>query len=237
MGRRGHRRYARDAAGRWRRCGDSALAAQPAILGAPGGRILVFGFGSPSSGVPEAWAAQPDRPGINVLPGFDKRSIRRVAEEIGAWRRPGDVVVASIHWGPNWGYDIPDGHRRFARALIGEIGVDIVHGHSSHHPMAIEIHDGRPVIYGCGDLINDYEGIGGHESFRPNLTLAWFVDYDREARRLRGVEMVPFRLRKFRLERLRGEGAAWLAGRLDRECGRFGHGVDLTGDETLSLSL
>jgi poly-gamma-glutamate capsule biosynthesis protein CapA/YwtB (metallophosphatase superfamily) len=216
---------------------DSALAAQPAILDTSGGRILVFGFGAPSSGVPLSWAALPDRPGVNLLPDFDDAAFRRISEDIHAWRRPGDAVVASIHWGPNWGYDIPDEHRRFAHALIDEAGVDIVHGHSSHHPMAIEVHAGRPVLYGCGDLINDYEGISGHEAFRPNLTLAWFVDYDRAARRLRGLEMVPFRLRKFRLERLHGKDAAWLADTLDRQCRRFGHRVGLTGAETLALIL
>ena len=56
-------------------------------------------------------------------------------------RRPasGDLVVASIHWGGNWGYAIPARHRRFAHALIDAAGVDVVHGHSSHHPKAIEV--------------------------------------------------------------------------------------------------
>ncbi|WP_208760221.1 CapA family protein [Mesorhizobium tianshanense] len=33
-----------------------------------------------------------------------------------------------------------------------------IHGHSLHHPLAIEAHAGRPILYGCGDFINDYEG-------------------------------------------------------------------------------
>jgi poly-gamma-glutamate synthesis protein (capsule biosynthesis protein) len=49
--------------------------------------------------------------------------------------------------------------------------------------------------------------------------------------------MVPFRLRKFRLERLRGAGVRWLADTLDRQCRQFGHGVGLTGEETLALTL
>jgi poly-gamma-glutamate synthesis protein (capsule biosynthesis protein) len=37
--------------------------------------------------------------------------------------------------------------------------VDVVHGHSSHHCKGAEVYRGRLVLYGCGDLISDYEGI------------------------------------------------------------------------------
>lgn len=36
----------------------------------------------------------------------------------------------------------------------------------------------RLILYGCGDFINDYEGIGGYESFRGDLRLMYFVDLD-----------------------------------------------------------
>jgi len=36
--------------------------------------------------------------------------------------------VASIHWGSNWGDEIPQIEARFARLLIDCAGVDIVHG-------------------------------------------------------------------------------------------------------------
>ena len=37
-----------------------------------------------------------------------------------------------IHWGTNWGYDVSEPFVSFAHALI-DGGVDVVHGHSSHH--------------------------------------------------------------------------------------------------------
>lgn len=215
---------------------DAGLAAQPAILETSSGRLLVFGIAAPSSGVPASWAATPDRAGVNFIGDFDDAAFRRIAGDIHAWRRPGDTVVASIHWGPNWGYDVPVAHRRFARRLTEEAGVDIVHGHSAHHPIGVELHAGKPALYGCGDFINDYEGIAGNEDFRPELTLAWIVDYDTEERRLRGLEMIPFRLRRFRLERARDDDARWLAETMDRECRRFGGRAELTADATLALA-
>ena len=47
---------------------------------------------------------------------------------------------------------------RFAHRLI-DAGVDVVHGHSSHHPRPIEVYRGKLILYGCGDTIDDYEGI------------------------------------------------------------------------------
>ena len=36
--------------------------------------------------------------------------------------------------------------------------MDVIHGHSSHHVKAIEVYNGKLVLYGCGDFRNDYEG-------------------------------------------------------------------------------
>ncbi len=88
-------------------------------------------------------------------------------------RQRGDVVIVSIHWGSNWGYGVDDDQVRFACRLI-EGGVDVIHGHSSHHPRPVEVYRGRLILYGCGDCIDDYEGISGHEEFRDDLRLLYF---------------------------------------------------------------
>lgn len=211
---------------------DAEAAWRPAILAAPGGRMLVFAVGAASAGVPESWAAGTRRPGVARIEDADDAGARRIARSIGQWRKPGDTVIVSVHWGGNWGYAIPEAHRRFARILVVEAGVDVVHGHSSHHPLALETVDGRPVLYGCGDFINDYEGISGYEAYRPELALAFFLDLG-GARA--GVTMVPFRMRRFRLERAAAEDAQWLADRLDRESRRLGARVALDGDGCLVL--
>jgi poly-gamma-glutamate synthesis protein (capsule biosynthesis protein) len=42
---------------------------------------------------------------------------------------------------------------RFTHRQIDE-GVDVVHGHSSHHPRPIEVYRGKLILYGCGDTID-----------------------------------------------------------------------------------
>lgn len=191
---------------------DDEAAVRPAILGGPlARRVLVFALGCASAGVPSHWAAAGGRPGVNFLPDLGQVALGRLGREIATWREPGDVVILSIHWGPNWGYGIPEAHRRFARALIDEAGVDLVHGHSSHHPIGLEVYRKKLILYGCGDFINDYEGIRGHEALKPELALGYFVDLDKGGDLSESFEMVPFRRRKFRLERASSRDAAWLA--------------------------
>ena len=92
----------------------------------------------------------------------------RVADAVGR-QRPDDLIIVSVHWGSNWGYDVPEEQRRFAHALIDKAGVSVVHGHSSHHPKAIEVYRDRLILYGCGDFLNDYEGIKGYEELKLSL--------------------------------------------------------------------
>ena len=226
------------------RCGVSvagagrsiAEAARPAILDASGkGRVLVFSFAMASSGTPPDWAATAVRPGVNHLPDLSEETVERIAVQVSAARRPRDVAVASIHWGSNWGYPVPDGHRRFAHALIERAGISIVHGHSAHHPLGMEIHRNRLILYGCGDFLNDYEGISGYGQFRSDLTLMYFATLDAGNGSLLSLRMKPLRIRHFRLNDASREEAEWLRRTLDRESRHFGAEVRLMPDGWLRL--
>jgi len=194
---------------------DATEAAAPAVFEVPGkGRVLVFALAAESSGVPRDWAASRARPGVNFV-SLSDAAVHTLAGQISRVRRPGDVVVASIHWGANWGYAVPEAQSRFARSLIDQARVSIVYGHSSHHPKGLELHRGRLILYGCGDFINDYEGIGGYDEFRPDLSLMYFPELAPASGELAALTMKPLRIRRLRLERAPDEAAAWLAARLD----------------------
>lgn len=87
----------------------------------------------------------------------------------------------SIHWGTNWGHDVSYRFVAFAHALI-DGGADIVHSHSAHHVRPIEVYRDRLILDGCGDLLDDYEGIGGHEAWRPDLAVMYFPTVDAAGR-------------------------------------------------------
>jgi poly-gamma-glutamate capsule biosynthesis protein CapA/YwtB (metallophosphatase superfamily) len=132
-----------------------------------------------------------------------------------------------VHWGSNWGYDIDAAQIRFAHRLIDE-GVDVVHGHSSHHPRPIEVYRGKLIMYGCGDTIDDYEGIPMYEAFRHELRLLYFASVDGESGSLIVLRMVPMRMRKMRLERAPDEDAEWLRASVAEMSRRFATRIDIS---------
>jgi len=214
---------------------DATQAASPAIIPTAQGRVLVFGFGSVTSGIPRAWAATAAKPGINVLRDLSDHAARHIAQQVRAARRDNDIVVASIHWGGNWGYQIPSEQRAFAHKLIDDASVDIVHGHSSHHAKGIEIYREKLILYGCGDFINDYEGISGHRSYRGDLALMYFPTIDPATRRLVRLELTPLQMKRFQLQRATRKDAAWLRNTLAREGRALGTTVTLTEDNNLRV--
>lgn len=206
---------------------DSESAWDPAIVEVePGSRIMIFGFGRTSSGIHPAWRAGPASPGVAIAEGRTSETVDRVSEKLGTRIREHDLVIASIHWGQNWGYEIPSRHRELAHALIDGARVDVVHGHSSHHPLGIEVYRGKPILYGCGDLINDYEGIRGHEEYRPDLRALYLLTIDSSTRDLEHLEIVAMRAERFRLVIADRDEAAWLGQKLHDEGEGFGTVVD-----------
>jgi poly-gamma-glutamate synthesis protein (capsule biosynthesis protein) len=199
------------------------------------GRVLLFAYASPTAGVPREWAATNSRSGVNFLTNLSRKMVRRIRAQVQTVKRQGDIVVASIHWGGNWGYDIPDEQRDFAHRLIDEAGVDVIHGHSSHHPKGVEIYDGKPIVYGCGDLLNDYEGISGREEYRADLVLMYLVTVQPSSGKLVRFEMVPFQIKRFRLNHVSREDARWLQRTMHRECAKFGGHVKLNETNHLEL--
>jgi poly-gamma-glutamate capsule biosynthesis protein CapA/YwtB (metallophosphatase superfamily) len=111
----------------------------------------------------------------------------------------------------------------------------LIHGHSSHRPIGIEIYRDRPIFYGCGDFLNDYEGIHGHEAYRPELTLMYFATVDVQTGRLSGLVLTPMQVRRFRLNRAPGEEASWLLDMLDCECRRLGSRVQRHDDDAFRI--
>jgi poly-gamma-glutamate synthesis protein (capsule biosynthesis protein) len=199
------------------------------------GRGIVFSYGMSSSGVPSSWAASADRPGVNFLKELSDAKVRDISKGVGRIKQQGDVVVASIHWGSNWGHQISHEQKEFAHRLIDDAAVDIVHGHSSHHVKAIEVYKDKLILYGCGDFINDYEGIGGYEEFRGDLSLMYFATIDSSTGKLVQLQMTPTRMKRFRVNRASIDDALWLKDTLNREGARYGTRTTIHADNTLML--
>ena len=199
------------------------------------GRAIAFSLGVTTSGIPASWAAGKDKAGVNLLPDLSERTVEYIQKQVEGVKQPGDVVIASIHWGDNWGYEIPSRQIKFAHQLIERAGVDLIHGHSAHHVKGMEIYRDRLIIYGCGDFIDDYEGISGYEAFRDDLGLMYFATLDFSTGKLVNLQMIPTRIKRLQIQRASTEELLWLREILNREGKRFATSVGWDGNQTLTL--
>jgi poly-gamma-glutamate capsule biosynthesis protein CapA/YwtB (metallophosphatase superfamily) len=155
--------------------------------------------------------AGPERPGVAQLPlaaGYpETREFLGALVERALATDP-DLLVASLHWGPNWRERPSPGRRDLARWLIDR-GVDVVHGHSAHVVQGVERYRGRPILYDCGDLVDDYVV---KPDLRNDRSALFEVVLAEGA--VAGVRIVPTEIRAAAVHRARSDAAAWLRERL-----------------------
>ena len=102
------------------------------------------------------FAAGPNAPGVAYLDGpgrESRRIVRRVLDD--ARTADPDLLIASLHWGPNMVTEPDEDFQEFCRWLAEE-GVDVIHGHSAHVFQGIEVYQGTPICYDMGDFVDDY---------------------------------------------------------------------------------
>lgn len=165
-----------------------------------------------------AFAAGAERPGTCYLPvSLAEPVLARVERLIESARLGGaDTVVFSNHWGPNMALRPPPLHRSFARAVIDR-GADVYHGHSAHLAQGIELYRGRPILYDCGDFLDDY-------AVDPELRNDWSFLFRvcLESGSLVHLELWPVALSYARVDRATGEDRALMVGRMKQLCAELG---------------
>lgn len=211
---------------------DFLAAGAPAELQISEGKKLHFyACATTDSGLKRFWNATPEKPGVHEMYLKDPRWL---PDQVRLNKKEGDFVVVSVHWGGNWGYTIPGGQMLLAQRLI-DAGADVVHGHSSHHVKGIEVYKGRPIFYGCGDLMNDYEGLSRQKRFRGDLSLLYFPEFDTETGALSGLEMQAMQIRNFRLNHASEQDREWLVNTLTRQGEKLGSSAELLDNGRIAL--
>lgn len=131
-----------------------------------------------------------------------------------------DLLVASLHWGPNWVVAPDQTQQRFARWLVDE-GVDVVHGHSAHVLQGIETYRGRPILYDTADIVDDYvikENLHNDRSGLFELVI--------EGGTLAGVRVRPVEIDEEAVGPASETAAAWVQDRIETLSGEFGTRVE-----------
>lgn len=215
-------RYLGEAGIAWTGAGeDGAAAARPAVVDARGTRVGLLGF---TDNMPE-WAAGPARAGVNYLPiGADGEALERLRRGVDDARAAGaDLVVLSLHWGPNLSQRPPAAFREFARTAVN-LGVDVVHGHSAHVLQGVELIGGRPVLYDTGDFVDDY-------AVDPELRNDQSLIFELETSPRGGgvLRMIPVQLGFAVVNRALGAEAVEIGARMQRLSAELGTILDRHG--------
>jgi poly-gamma-glutamate capsule biosynthesis protein CapA/YwtB (metallophosphatase superfamily) len=134
------------------------------------------------------------------------------------------LKIFSVHWGPNYAWQADGRITSLAHFLIDECGVDIVHGHSSHHVQGVEVYHGKLIIYGCGDFVDDY---ALNEEYRNDLGALWRVVVREKGGGglgLERLEIFPTRVERFRAVLLDSGDAdhVWLSRKIRELSGELG---------------
>lgn len=106
-----------------------------------------------------SFAAAVDKAGANFIGTIvsgRKHGMDWIARSVEALRKGGaDLVVLSLHWGPNMRAAPPSWFRRFGHDAIDR-GVDMIHGHSAHIFQGVERYRDGLILYDTGDFIDDF---------------------------------------------------------------------------------
>ena len=196
-------------------------AAKPAIVPCDGVEIEIFAVATGCSGTPRDWWATDVQSAVVGLPSLTNAAsvdeslviIRKVISRSSTAKNR-RVRILSIHWGPNWALKHESeaaikARRELAHRVIDECGVDLIYGHSSHHIRGMERYKQKLIIYGAGDIINDYEGFEnpGEERY-VKLGGIFAVDVTASGD-LRQLCIVPMLMNQLRLERYTKDSLRW----------------------------
>jgi poly-gamma-glutamate synthesis protein (capsule biosynthesis protein) len=197
-----------------------AAAQRPALLTAGGWRIAVLACAD----YPAAWAASAGGPGLNYTDiALDPATIAPIERALAAARRSADLVVFSIHWGPNMRPRPTRLFRDFARRVI-DSGADIFWGHSAHVPQGIEVWRDRLILYDTGDFVDDYRV---DPELRNDLSALFLVRV--LPPRVLGVELVPVHIHDMQVTLAAGGERDWFTRRMSELCGEMGTAVVADG--------
>lgn len=189
---------------------DAAEAGAPAFLDTPNGRVALIAIASGAIQLedPSTWAG-PDRPGVNYLDlrddgTPDPAQKQRILASVRAASAHSDLVLVYHHnhfWGPRRGPDAPPGRDaridRFetpawlevlARELIDHgAGAFIGHGNPALH--GLEIHRGRPILYGLGNYI--FHAVAHADRYGPTAYQSVVAHLEFREGRVSGMSFRP----------------------------------------------
>lgn len=197
---------------------NSSEAVLPAFLNAKGISIGVLGFTDNEPG----WKAGPSKPGVNYIDIAQKSDREFALSSIGELKKETDVVIVTIHWGPNLKAAPDPLYISFAQAMIDR-GASLIHGHSAHNFQGIEQRRQRLIFYDTGDFVDDYVV---HPELKNDHSFFFRVSVDKEG--IKGANLLPVLISHCQVNAAKSKQASWSLQRMRTLSAAF---ATMIGDE------
>src|SRR5262249_2525219 len=155
----------------------------------------------------------------------DPASLARLDQAAARARQMGaDLVVLSLHWGPNMRLRPSPEFHTFARAVVDR-AVNLVHGHSAPNFQGVERYQRGLILYDTGNILDDFPV---DPDYRNDWSFVFLVEAD--ATGLRRLRLVPVRLTYARVDLATGPEFEAVVERMRSLCAALGTPVVKTAE-------
>lgn len=180
---------------------DKNAAKKPVIIKRNNISIGIIGYtdNEPS------WEADTHKSGTNYLRVGD---IKKIEKDISEIREKVDILIFTIHWGPNMRQKPSKSFQEFAHKVI-DLGVDIFHGHSAHIFQGIEVYDSKLILYDTGDFVDDYYVT---PSLRNDRSFFYIIEVSKKG--VVSARLIPVLISKMQVNKAKGEDYAEIVSRI-----------------------
>lgn len=166
------------------------------------------------------WAATKTSPGINY---FSVEHPEELFDSIKNVRKQVDILILSLHWGPNMRERPTQPYINAAHAFI-DAGVDIIHGHSAHIFQGIEIYKEKLILYDTGDFIDDYH-VDIH--LRNDHSFFYIVEVTKNG--IQSFQVIPVQIKNMQVNRATNPEYSWSMERIQMLSQEFGTTINKDG--------
>ena len=180
-------------------------ASRPVVLTRKNVRVGVLGL---TDNEPD-WKTN-GQPGVNYIDLARNEGVEKTINAIEKLRQETDIIIVSIHWGPNMQSKPSREFIQFAHAMIDH-GANVIHGHSAHILQGIECYDSNLILYDTGDFVDDY---AVDTDLRNDLSAFFILTLNKSG--VLSLKIIPVRIFNYQVNQAIDEDYTWVINQMKR---------------------
>lgn len=199
-------------------------AGQPVMINCHSISLGIAGFTDNEPG----WKALPSGSGTNYIDIDHEPDRQKALKIIQQLSQTTDIVIASIHWGPNMKEKPGQRFIELAHDMI-EFGATLIHGHSAHIFQGIELYRNKCILYDTGDFVDDY---AVNPLLRNDHSFFFVAEADKTG--ITHLQLIPVLIRQCQVNQATGSDYRWSMLRMQQLSLEFGTSITDEGKVLLS---